>query len=75
MENKIPDDVKYITTNNIDKFAGKIFDERLKQAKLATTNDLTAYNLLFKSMLSKIRKKSKKKKRENLIKVFLLVKI
>ena len=39
-ENKIPGHEKYITTNDFNKFLGTIFDERLKQAKLATGNDL-----------------------------------
>ena len=26
---KIPDDARYITTNEFNKFAGEIFDERL----------------------------------------------
>ena len=40
IENKIPGHEKYITTNDFNKFLGTIFDERLKQAKLATGNDL-----------------------------------
>ena len=40
IEKKIPGHEKYITTNDFNKFLGTIFDERLKQAKLATGNDL-----------------------------------
>ena len=40
IENKIPGHEKYVTTNDFNKFLGTIFDERLKQAKLATGNDL-----------------------------------
>ena len=38
-QKKIPIHDKYITFNNFDKFPVAIFDERLKQAKVATTND------------------------------------
>ena len=34
-----PSHDKYITTNDFIKFSGAIFDERLKQSKLATSND------------------------------------
>ena len=38
IEKKIPDHDKYITTLELNKFLGAIFDERLKEAKLATNN-------------------------------------
>ena len=38
IEKKIPDHDKYITILELNKFLGAIFDERLKQAKLATNN-------------------------------------
>ena len=40
VENKIPDHAKYITTFESNKFAGSVFDTKLKQANLATNNDL-----------------------------------
>ena len=40
IEKKIPKLNKYITINDFNKFSGEIFDERLKQAKLATNNDV-----------------------------------
>ena len=40
IEKKMPGHDRYITTNDFNKLSGVIFDERLKQAKLATTNDL-----------------------------------
>ena len=39
-QKEIPIRDKYITFNNFDKFPVAIFDERLKQAKVATINDL-----------------------------------
>ena len=39
VNNKFPDHAKYITTPEIHKFAGSIFDTKLKQANLATNND------------------------------------
>ena len=39
-EKKIPTHNKYITTNECTKFSGMLFDEGLKQTKLATNNDL-----------------------------------
>ena len=40
IENKIPTHNKYITTNECNIFSGMLFDEGLKQTKLATNNDL-----------------------------------
>ena len=37
---KVPNHNKYVTNNNFNKFPGAIFDERLKEAKLATNNCL-----------------------------------
>ena len=33
---------KYITNNDFNKFSGGIFDERLKQAKLTTYNNINS---------------------------------
>ena len=41
VKKNIPDDAKYIITNEFNKFVGAIFDEKLKQAKLGTNKDLT----------------------------------
>lgn len=38
---KNPDDSKYFTTNEFNKFSGKIFDKGLKRAKLETTTHLS----------------------------------
>ena len=35
--------IKYVTTNDFNKFSGTILDERLKQAKLATKTDITDF--------------------------------
>lgn len=35
---------KYITTNNFHKFSGTISGERLKQEKLATTDDIADFD-------------------------------
>ena len=43
---KIPDDATYIITNEFNKVLGRIFDERLKEAKLATPNDLITFKQL-----------------------------
>ena len=40
VEDKFHDHAKYITTPEIHKFAGSIFDAKLKQANLATNNDV-----------------------------------
>ena len=40
MEKKISNHNTYITTNDFNKFSGAVFDERLKQTKLATVIDL-----------------------------------
>ena len=36
----MPNDDRYITNNNFNRFSGVVLLERLKQAKLATNNDL-----------------------------------
>ena len=53
MKKKKSADAKYITTNEFNKVLGEIFEERLKQVKLATTNDL----ILLSNALSKMGKK------------------
>ena len=40
IEKKLRGHNKYITTNDFNKFSGAMFEERLKQIKLATNNDL-----------------------------------
>ena len=35
LKRKIPTQDQYITTNDLNKFSGKLFDERLKQMNLA----------------------------------------
>ena len=40
MEKKISNHNIYIITNDFKKFSGVVFDERLKQTKLATIIDL-----------------------------------
>ena len=40
IEKKIPNHDQYITINDFSKFSGTIFDERLKEAKLATKTDI-----------------------------------
>ena len=40
VKNKIIDYAKYVTTPEFNKFAGPIFDTKLKQANLATNSDL-----------------------------------
>ena len=42
VENKIPDNAKYITTPKFNKYFGSIFDTKLKQASLATDSDVNA---------------------------------
>ena len=42
LKKKTLDDSKYIITTEFNKFLGEIFDERLKQAKLATITDLNS---------------------------------
>ena len=39
IEHKLLDQDKYITVNDFNKLLGAIFDQRLKEAKLATNND------------------------------------
>ena len=39
IKKKIPNQDKYIITNDFTKFSGTIFDGSLKQAKLATKDD------------------------------------
>ena len=53
---KIRDDSKYITADEFNKFSGEIFDERLKQGKLVTTNDLNTFNQLATKNEVKIEK-------------------
>ena len=40
VENKIPNHAKYITTSEFNKLTKENFDERLKQANLASKNDI-----------------------------------
>ena len=42
VENKILDHAKHITTPEFNKFAGSIFDTKLKQANLAANSDVNA---------------------------------
>ena len=51
MEKKIPNENKYVTTKEFNKLTKKKFAETLKQAKLATGNDLNS--------MEKIRKTAK----------------
>ena len=53
----MPNDDRYITNNNFNRFSGVVLLERLKQAKLATNNDL---NTVEKCAI-KIRKKNNRK--------------
>ena len=42
VENKIPDHAKYITIPEFNKFAGILFDTKLKHANLATNSHANA---------------------------------
>ena len=55
---KNPDDAKFITTIEFNKFLGTIFDENLKQANLATNADLA--NVEQRAIENKKPKKNKK---------------
>ena len=43
IEDKAPDHSVYITSNSNNKFSGTVFDERLKQAKVATNKGLDTF--------------------------------
>lgn len=47
VENKIPDHVKYITDPGFNKFAGSIFETKLKQVHLATKTDIDVVSQRF----------------------------
>ena len=59
VEKKIPDHDKYITANKFNKLATKNFTERLKQADLASKNDIVDFvkKKDFGEKLIKINKK------------------
>ena len=55
-QKKLPDDSKYITIKEFHQLSGERFDKRLKQAKLATTNDLDNVKQLATKNKEKIEK-------------------
>ena len=63
VEKKILDHAKYVATLEFNKFAGKIFHERLKQAKLPTTTDL---NTVEKHAIENDKKTRKIEKQQTL---------
>ena len=63
LRKKILDHAKYVATLEFNKFAGKIFHERLKQAKLPTTTDL---NTVEKHAIENDKKTRKIEKQQTL---------
>ena len=51
VENKIPNDSKYVTIHKFNKFIGKTFDTKLKQAKLVASSSNTVLDLANKNKL------------------------
>ena len=67
-QKKLPDNSKYITIKEFHQLSDEQLNKRLKQAKLATTNDLDNV----KQLATKNKEKTEKLK--HMIQVFLLVK-
>ena len=51
---KIPNHDKYSTTKHFNKVSGTVFDERLKQAKLATKNDIADFDEKLRKINNKV---------------------
>ena len=56
VENKIPYHDKYITTSEFNKFAGSVFDTKLKRASLSTNSNVNAVEKLANKNKEKIEK-------------------
>ena len=54
-ENKISNYAKYITTPEFNKFASSMFDQKIKQANLATNSDVNAVEKLSNKNKEKIK--------------------
>ena len=54
-ENKISNYAKYITTPEFNKFTSSMFDQKIKQANLATNSDVNAVEKLSNKNKEKIK--------------------
>ena len=56
VESKVPDHVKHITIPEFNKFAGSIFDTKLKQVSLVTKSDIDVVSQCSNKSKDKIKK-------------------